>query len=617
MVLSLRTKSRRGPTVQVDYIVHVQDIKPWPPSQSLKNIRSVFIQWENGDRSSGATSIVMPSVDDGKIEFSDYFRLPVILLRDMSVRSTDTNVFLNNLLEFNLYEPRRDKTVRGQLLGTAIMDLAEYGAVKEITSVSVPINCTRNFRNTAQPILYIKIQPVDKGHSSTSSRGSLAKEASSDNNGIDSVSALMNEEYAEEAELASLTDDDVSSHSSLAASSASGSLALQNVENGSGLEKENHASPSKHGLAKVDASAAAQSLENQKGGIKSNPGDDDLDGAVSSESFSSHESSLEDKVANLEDRVNPAQNCKVEVSNSFPVRAISLDASYCMDEKLNFANDTIGQDRERTERKLPIHEKNNSLEVVAACSFLEMEAKVVDNHEPNEVVWQIMEERKHSLGVKDRFTPDAVRNQVLSGNDMPFCKDRVKHVKSVRSSMDSARSNGSPGVTFASVERKEAKVYPAERRNITSDSKIQELEHRIQMLEGELREAAAIEVSLYSIVAEHGSSISKVHAPARRLSRLYFLAGKRSVQLRRSSAARNAVSGLVVVAKACGSDVPRYFRTAIFYLFSKCKRKFCMNSVNLISEVIVCLIICLVSACWKYFVTKFCLTNKFCGRWWG
>ncbi|GMH09806.1 hypothetical protein Nepgr_011647 [Nepenthes gracilis] len=246
MVLSLRTKSRRGPTVRFDYIVHLQEIKPWPPSQSLKNIRSVFIQWENGDRSSGATSIVMPSVDDGKIEFSDYFRLPVILLRDMSVRSTDTDVFLKNLLEFNLYEPRRDKTVRGQLLGTAIMDLAEYGAVKEITSVSVPINYTRSFRNTAQPILYIKIQPVDKGCSSTSSRVSMAKEASSDNNDIDSVTALM----SEEAELASLADDVVSSHSSLAASSASGSLALPNGENGSRPEKENHAAPSKHGLGK-------------------------------------------------------------------------------------------------------------------------------------------------------------------------------------------------------------------------------------------------------------------------------------------------------------------------------------------------------------------------------
>jgi hypothetical protein len=74
-----------------------------------------------------------------------------------------------------------------------------------------------------------------------------------------------------------------------------------------------------------------------------------------------------------------------------------------------------------------------------------------------------------------------------------------------------------------------------------------------------LKEAAAIEASLYSVVAEHGSSMSKVHAPARRLSRLYLHACRESFQSRRASAARSAISGLVLVAKACGNDVPRYF----------------------------------------------------------
>lgn len=77
------------------------------------------------------------------------------------------------------------------------------------------------------------------------------------------------------------------------------------------------------------------------------------------------------------------------------------------------------------------------------------------------------------------------------------------------------------------------------------------------MLEGELREAAAIEASLYSVVAEHGSSVSKVHAPARRLSRMYIQAVKGSYKSRRANAAQTIVSGLVVVAKACGNDVPR------------------------------------------------------------
>ncbi|XP_074296489.1 uncharacterized protein LOC141626712 [Silene latifolia] len=63
-----------------------------------------------------------------------------------------------------------------------------------------------------------------------------------------------------------------------------------------------------------------------------------------------------------------------------------------------------------------------------------------------------------------------------------------------------------------------------------------------------------MEVALYSIAVEHGSSINKVHAPARRLCRLYLQA---SNGMKRSTAAQNTISGLVVVAKACGNDVPR------------------------------------------------------------
>lgn len=221
MVLGLRSKIRSGPSTQVEYTIHVQDIKPWPPTQSLKSVRSVLIQWENGERNSGSTSSVAPSLEDGMITFNESFKISITLSKDMSVKSGDTDVFHKNLLEFNLYEPRRDKTVKGQLLGTAIIDLADYGVIREIMSVSAPMNCTRSFRNTAQPILYLRIQANDKVRSGTSLRGRLAKETSLDKNDEDSVSALMNEEYADEAEVASLTDDDISSHSSLTVATSS------------------------------------------------------------------------------------------------------------------------------------------------------------------------------------------------------------------------------------------------------------------------------------------------------------------------------------------------------------------------------------------------------------
>ncbi|KAJ6321497.1 hypothetical protein OIU77_011550 [Salix suchowensis] len=77
------------------------------------------------------------------------------------------------------------------------------------------------------------------------------------------------------------------------------------------------------------------------------------------------------------------------------------------------------------------------------------------------------------------------------------------------------------------------------------------------MLEEELMEAAAVEVGLYSVVAEHGSSINKVLAPARRLSRFYLHACKAMPWIKRANAARAIISGLILVSKACGNDVPR------------------------------------------------------------
>jgi hypothetical protein len=85
-----------------------------------------------------------------------------------------------------------------------------------------------------------------------------------------------------------------------------------------------------------------------------------------------------------------------------------------------------------------------------------------------------------------------------------------------------------------------------------------ELESRIDKLEQELREVAALEVSLYSVVPEHGSSAHKLHTPARRLSRLYIHASKFWSADKRASVARNTASGLMLVAKSCSSDASRY-----------------------------------------------------------
>ncbi|RLM74238.1 uncharacterized protein C2845_PM15G18600 [Panicum miliaceum] len=85
----------------------------------------------------------------------------------------------------------------------------------------------------------------------------------------------------------------------------------------------------------------------------------------------------------------------------------------------------------------------------------------------------------------------------------------------------------------------------------------EESESRIDKLEQELREVAALEVSLYSVVPEHGSSAHKLHTPARRLSRLYVHASKFWSADKRASVAKNIASGLVLVAKSSSNDASR------------------------------------------------------------
>lgn len=89
------------------------------------------------------------------------------------------------------------------------------------------------------------------------------------------------------------------------------------------------------------------------------------------------------------------------------------------------------------------------------------------------------------------------------------------------------------------------------------NEKIEIMESRIEKMEEELREVAALEISLYSVIPEHGSSAHKVHTPARRLSRLYIHACKNWAPSSRATISRSAVSGLILVARTCGNDVAR------------------------------------------------------------
>lgn len=156
--------------------------------------------------------------------------------------------------------------------------------------------------------------------------------------------------------------------------------------------------------------------------------------------------------------------------------------------------------------------------------------------------------------VKSVQIRDSASANVFLGNTEIIKKEMKEHATIETSSIAKStvvEDKKPKNTTSTSATEKRA---PA---NVMSKSK-PESESRIQMLEEELKEAAAIEVGFYSVVAEHGSSMNKVHTPARRLARFYLHAWRTKSTAKQASAARAAVSGLALVSKACGSDVPRY-----------------------------------------------------------
>ncbi|KAJ8767739.1 hypothetical protein K2173_020679 [Erythroxylum novogranatense] len=597
MVLGPGAKGRKRGSVQVNYLIHIQEIKPWPPSQSLKSLRSVLIQWESGGRYSGSTNTVVPSLGsiagDGKIEFNESFKLPVTLTRKIPAKGKGGEAFQKNVVEFNLCEPRRDKM---QLLATAIIDLADYGVIEETMSISVPMNSNRSFRNSSGPMLYVNVQRVGKGHASPSLKDNLAKVGSLDENGGELVSTLMNEEHVEEAEVSSFTDDDVSSHSSL----TNGSLPSKNAENGpdSLLEKKGRVSKDHNIGQKLGCEENLAPPENS----------DEVQCVRSSSSHYTYEDTREeDNTSTIDGRhldleleaqekvpsfksiteFNAEHNSKHNASSYFsdeyenPLKA-STHSSISYDLPVNEKDRGKYQGAENcslednTEGSTPVYSTKNMIEKEHwenenKTSDLEEEKVSLDN-EPVHNFAQVSTIYDGSIESDSHFSI------TVAGMEEKHPKiDRLKHVKSVRSPPDSVRSsriisrnqhNEVKEVTATADadnsarnailnDQKNAKVYPINTTSTHMENRIQQLENKIKMLEGELRETAAIEAALYSVAAEHGSSMSKVHAPARRLSRLYLHACGEGSQIRQASAARSAVSGLVLVAKACGNHVPR------------------------------------------------------------
>lgn len=479
MVLGLRTKTRKDSAFHVDFNILIQEISPWPPSESLKSLRSVVLFWENGERNSGKTSTVAPSIGSGstagKIEFNEFINLQAIFQKEGSSKS---GKWQKNLLELNLYEPRREK-LKGQHLGSATLDLAEHAMFHEDTSVPVPLSSKRSFKNNAQPMVYLRIQPLDGDNSSVSSRDALSQEASVDKDSKEFVSATVSEEYTEDTEFASFTDEE----------EATPYLYRSGV------------------TALTGSNRSHESLKGKDIRLTNNEG-------TSSSLDSQHEATVSCmKVRNEEVEKFPIQ---VQKQNGHP-------------ENLSLSSDLP---REQSP-SLPPH---NAFRSGRKMSF----------------AYGMTESNQRQFGERtySTLTTDRARNARFSMR-VPDVNGSIINKKV--DSQDIAISHENK----ASVDDGLQVQEPIRISNNRNDNKVRELELKIELLEAELREAAAAEIGLYSIIAEHGSSVNKVHTPARRLSRHFVHALKNCSRDKMGSAARNTTSGLVLVAKACGYDIAR------------------------------------------------------------
>ncbi|KAJ6430310.1 hypothetical protein OIU84_021669 [Salix udensis] len=590
MVLGLRSKSRKGTSVQVDYIIHVQEIKPWPPSQSLKSAQSLLLQWENGDQGSGSFS---SNAGDGKVEFDESFRLSATLWKEVSRKGTARDSFLKNYLEFKFYESRKDKAMKGQLLGSAVMNLADYGIITDAVTINAPINFKKPSRSTVPAVLYVNIQAFDRDKSS------LSKEVSLDKDESETVSEVANEGNDNEIEIASFTDDDddiVSPHSSLTVSSS----ALESIGGSPGESDKlrvalncRRGSPTANsGTRRIDEEPALPSdmpanLLNPVNNLaENNILSDDCSQVNDSNCVSLEESRTEqdaDRKAWRHETSGPENPTTNDLNGDIMDEKNEVDdkeqgsGSVILEVKKPYLEEKlVGQlpeDASKNQAKLRSNTlvlnrtaigvqgaRRDKLKHLKELTEKPKKINVYENVNKGIKGYEHSEREKSRKGFSDNEGESdskvEIHEKELSGaaaeDDLSEQGDSTKksQLMEKEKKIDLLEKINKFHMSYTPNKREEQTE-----RNF-SGNKV-ELQLKVKMLEEELIEAAAVEVGLYSVVAEHGSSINKVLAPARRLSRFYIHACKAKPWIKRANAARAIISGLILVSKACGNDVPR------------------------------------------------------------
>ncbi|PPS17987.1 hypothetical protein GOBAR_AA02585 [Gossypium barbadense] len=661
MVLGLRTKNRKGCLHQLVYTVNVKEINPWTPLQSLRSAQSVLLQWETGDKSSGS---IASTIDNGKIAFNESFKLPLTLRKEASRKSTNHLSFHKNCLEFYLYVSRKENVSKAQLLGSAIVNLADYGIIKEAISISAPFNLKKSSRNIEHPVLYLNIQPFDKDSSSALSKENKSESATGGferlgltlpsagthvNSGVSPIVEVFkqvngNTSPSSSVDLCSNSMNPVTNPMAIVASLEHGATTIP-VETNLDRVKDEDLSYNPKNLVtypKADVASSETSvtipvntnLEYVKGkGLSNNPKNPVSYPMAKVESA---ETSVTTPVDTNLDHVtdNGLPNSPKNPVTSPMAKVTSTETSITIPVDMNFDHVEDSHAKREGDRKALRHDRSHVDRSLSRISHVgqrkeneektlwedELDSQILNAKEysprdmlsfiqtqdstKNKITWRsntfasscettevkggfiANDGQKHVAPVQLHFDNNGlskkiqfmekekehdISEEISNGNSSDMLSEREETVNNFSNSKFNSGNSYGPLKNTKFMEKAKESDIPEEIHNGStkdtcneseedsnsfSNSKV-ELESKIEMLEQELREAAVVEASLYSVIAEHGGSVNKVHAPARRLSRFYIHACRTSNPDKRANAARAAVSGLVLVSKACGNDVPR------------------------------------------------------------
>lgn len=401
MVLGIRSKSRKTVSVQVHYVIHVQEIKPWPPSQSLRSVQTVLLQWENGDKISGSLASTTPGIEN--IEFNESFRLSVVMWREASKKSKHRESFQKNYLEFNLY----DKTTKSQLLGSASINFADFGIIKETKALRILLNCKKSSKHSSQPFLYVSIQPLDTECSSSSpTSSSYSKGLSVDKEGSESVTQSLKDD--DDVEIASFTDDD--DDSDYFPSNTSQTNRSASKTTGGGIKIREGGAEGSHGDSVLSAESTTSSLvgntrseaPTQFNGIKSPPSSTILGSDMGNAAYgrpSLPKTSVE--TVKLSDPISEIQENIQQSSASCISPSIQTNFERPFNSQVTQENSVIKEDDTRDQRL----NKEAGEKVISISDLGVMEAKE-EMEEQKKEQKQFMERNELSKNELNKFRND-------------------------------------------------------------------------------------------------------------------------------------------------------------------------------------------------------------------